>query len=124
MIDAPAAGETGLAAGTPAEAEIAARALLEKGVGTVIITLGAAGALVVTAGGAEHVPGFTVDVVDTTGAGDAFSGALAVALSVRQPLAQAVTFANAVAALQVTRQGAAAAMPRRAEVEAFLMGVG
>lgn len=115
---------TGLAAGTPAEAEIAARALLEKGVGTVIITLGAAGALVVTAGGAEHVPGFTVDVVDTTGAGDAFSGALAVALSVRQPLAQAVTFANAVAALQVTRQGAAAAMPRRAEVEAFLMGVG
>jgi len=114
---------TGLAAGTPAEAEIAARALLEKGVGTVIITLGAAGALVVTAAGAEHVTGFTVDAVDTTGAGDAFNGALAVALSERQPLAQAVAFANAVAALQVTRQGAAAAMPRRSEVETFLLEV-
>ena len=114
---------TGLAAGTPAEAEIAARALLKKGVGIVIITLGAAGALVVTVAGAEHVAGFTVDAVDTTGAGDAFNGALAVALSERQPLVQAVTFANAVAALQVTRMGAAAAMPRRSEVESFLSGV-
>ena len=115
---------TGLVAGTPAEAEIAARVLLKKGVGIVIITLGAAGALVVTAASAEHVAGFTVDAVDTTGAGDAFNGALAVALSERQPLARAVTFANAVAALQVARQGAAAAMPRRSEVEAFLLGAG
>lgn len=80
--------------------------------------------LVVTAAGAEHVAGFTVDAVDTTGTGDVFNGALAVTSSERQPLAKAVTFANAVAALPVTRQGAAAAMPRRSGAEASLSGVG
>lgn len=114
---------TGLPAGTPVEAKLAADALLGKGVGTVIVTLGRAGALAVTNDGVAHVAGFTVDAVDTTGAGDAFNGALAVALAEGRPLVEAVTFANAVAALQVTRQGAAAAMPTRDEVEAFLLDV-
>ncbi|MGC9520958.1 MAG: ribokinase [Anaerolineae bacterium] len=116
---------TGVDAATPEQAERAARRLLQKGVGTVIVTLGADGALAVSkaASGeawAHHVPGYQVDVVDTTGAGDAFNGALAVALAEDQPLLEAVRFANAAAALQVTRQGAAPAMPTREEVETFL----
>jgi len=75
---------------------------------------------VVTSGGAELVPGFKVEVVDTTGAGDAFSGALAVALAEGADLAAAVAFANAAAALQVTKLGTAPAMPYRADVDAFV----
>jgi len=59
-------------------------------------------------------------VVDTTGAGDAFNGALAVALAEGQPLADAVAFANVAAALQVTKLGTAPAMPYRDDVEAVL----
>ncbi len=102
------------------EAEAAARQLLDTGVGIAIITLGVNGALLVTKDDAQHVPGHKVDVVDTTGAGDAFNGALAVALAEGQPLADAVAFANVAAALQVTKLGTAPAMPYRADVEAVL----
>ena len=63
------------------EVEAAARDLLARGVGIVVVTLGADGALIVTPDSAQHVPGYKVDVVDTTGAGDAFNGALAVAMA-------------------------------------------
>ncbi|MBN1261591.1 MAG: ribokinase [Anaerolineae bacterium] len=103
-----------------AEAEDAARKLLATGVGVVIITLGANGALIVDHEQVQHVPGQKVDVVDTTGAGDAFNGALAVALAEGMPLGTAVAFANAAAALQVTKVGTAPAMPYRHEVAALL----
>lgn len=70
------------------------------------------------------VPGFTVpEVVDTTGAGDAFNGGLAAALAEGMPLEAAVRFGNAVGALSVTRRGAAPAMPTRAEIDAMLATV-
>jgi ribokinase len=106
----------------PREAEAAARQLLAQGVGTAVITLGAKGALIVTPTETGHVPGQQVEVVDTTGAGDAFNGALAVALAEGKELVEAVAFSNAAAALQVTRFGTAPAMPYRDEVEALLAG--
>jgi ribokinase len=106
----------------PQEAEAAARQLLAQGVGIAVITLGAQGALIVTPTETRHVPGQQVEVVDTTGAGDAFNGALAVALAEGKELVEAVAFSNGAAALQVTRFGTAPAMPYRDEVEALLAG--
>jgi ribokinase len=111
---------TGMPVTNLKEAEAAARKLLSLGVKAAVITLGAQGALAVTPTIAQRVPGRKVEVVDTTGAGDAFSGALAVALAEGQELLSAVAFANAAAALQVTRLGTAPAMPYRSEVEAML----
>jgi ribokinase len=104
----PMNGERGL--------EQVASALLARGVGAVIITLGAAGAYVATAEHRETVPGWPVDARDTTGAGDVFNGALAVALAEALPVLDAVRFANAAAAISVTRDGAQPAAPRRAEI--------
>ena len=67
-----------------------------------------------------HVPAFPVTVVDTTAAGDAFNGALAVALAEGCPLAEAVRFANAAAGLACTQRGAQNSLPVRTQVEAFL----
>jgi ribokinase len=106
----------------PQEAEAAAQQLLAQGVGIAVITLGAQGALIVTPTDTRHVPGQQVEVVDTTGAGDAFNGALAVALAEGKELVEAVAFSNAAAALQVTRFGTAPAMPYRDEVEELLAG--
>ncbi len=111
---------TGLPAATLPEAEEAARALLRRGPGTVIVTLGPRGALVVDGQTAQHVPGLQVEAVDTTGAGDAFIGALAVALAEGRPLAEAVRRANVLAALSVKRPGTQTSFPRRDEAEAFL----
>lgn len=96
--------------------EDAATALLRRGVGAVVITLGAAGAYVATAEFRETIPGHRVEARDTTGAGDVFNGALAVALAEQMSLADAVRFANAAAAISVTRDGAQLATPRRAEI--------
>lgn len=111
---------TGLPVHTLEEAQRAGEHLLAQGVGVVVITLGARGALIVAREGTQHLPGRRVQVVDTTGAGDAFNGALAVALAEGRALPDAVAFANAAAALQVTRMGTAPAMPYRSEVEALL----
>ena len=78
------------------------------------------GALLATDQGSQLVPGFAVEVVDTTGAGDAFTAALTLALAEGQPLPEAVRLGNAAGALAVTRFGTMSAMPTRAEVEAFL----
>ncbi len=104
---------------TVAEAERAARLLLADGPGTVIVTLGARGALIVNEGSCEHVPAPAVQAVDPTAAGDAFTGSLAVFLAEGLPLSQAVRQANAVAALSVTRMGAQNSLPRREEVDRF-----
>ncbi|MDF1514276.1 MAG: ribokinase [Anaerolineae bacterium] len=111
---------TGLRISTLRQAENAADALLSLGVQTAVMTLGADGALVATNQGKHIVPSYRVEVVDTTGAGDAFNGALAVAVAEGKSLDRAVAFANAAAALQVTKVGTAPAMPRRDEVEKLL----
>jgi ribokinase len=120
----PNALEAATLVGHPVEdaaaAETAARELLKGGPQAVVLKRGAAGALLVTREGSQHIPAFRVTVVDTTGAGDAFSGALTVALAEGKPFPEAVRFANAAGALTVTRVGTLPAMPTRAEVEALL----
>jgi ribokinase len=112
---------TGIAVTSLADAERAADALIARGVGAVIVTLGAKGVLYRKAGSSVHAPARAAGpVVDTTGAGDSFNGGLAVALAEGLPMEQALRFANAVAGIAVTRPGAANAMPKRAEVQAFL----
>lgn len=107
----------GLKAETP---ERAASALLKSDQQRIIITLGSQGARLVERAGTVAIPGYDVDVVDTTGAGDAFNGALAVAIAEGRRQNDAIAFANAAAALCVTKPGTAPSMPHRSEVEAFL----
>jgi ribokinase len=111
---------TGVTAADPDAAVHAAVRLRELGAGAAIVTLGEQGALVAGRDATRHIAGFAVPVVDTTAAGDAFNGALAVALTERRALPEAVRFAHAAAALACTRRGAQAALPSRAEVEALL----
>jgi len=98
----------------------AAERLVRKGAGAVVITLGARGAYYDDGTKAGFVSGFKVKAVDATAAGDVFSGALAVSLAEGHPLPQAVLFANAAAALSVTRLGAQPSAPKRKEIEGFL----
>jgi ribokinase len=120
----PNAGEAAALAGVevtePESARRAADRLRARGAGTVVVTLGEQGALVVTPGMAVHFPAFPVTAVDTTAAGDAFTGALAVGLAAGGTLEQAIPLANAAAALTCTRRGAQDALPDRASVEQFL----
>lgn len=111
---------TGMSAATPEEAEQGALALRARGIETVVVTLGGKGSLLVREGESRVVPAWPVDVVDTTAAGDAFNGALAVAIARGDEWQDALTFANAVGALAVTKFGAQPSMPTRADVEAFL----
>ncbi len=98
----------------------AARGLLSRGDQTAVVTLGAQGAQIISADESILVPTFEVDVVDTTGAGDTFNAALAVGLSEGKRLSDAVRFANAAAALCVTKPGAADSVPARSEVRELL----
>lgn len=112
---------TGIEVVDTPSAHLAAKRLQSMGVRDVIITLGKMGAYLLTCDGeALHFPTMDVDVLDTTGAGDAFNGGLATALSQGKDLKQAVFFATAVASLCVTKVGTAPAMPTAAEVHAFL----
>lgn len=100
---------------------IASEKLYEMGVNTVIITMGKQGAYLYRGGEqGKLVTGFRVNAVDTTGAGDAFNGGFAYALSCGKSIDEAITFANAVAALSVTKVGTAPAMPYRQDVEKLL----
>ncbi|MGP1397097.1 MAG: ribokinase [Inquilinaceae bacterium] len=108
---------------TRAQAEDAADIFLQRGVGTVLVTLGAEGVLLKDRSGVQHVPSFRAGtVVDTTGAGDAFNGGFAVGLARGLAPAEAARFGCAVAGLSVTRHGTAPSMPRRDEIEALLRG--
>ena len=112
---------TGLPVTTLAEAEAAADALLARGVGACLITLGERGALYRDPTRSVHVPVISAGaVVDTTGAGDAFNGGFAVALTEGRDVVEAVRFGCATAGISVTRPGTAPAMPSRAEIDALL----
>jgi ribokinase len=97
----------------------AARLLQSQGCKQVIVTRGAAGCLVV-AEEVTHIPAFSVRAIDATAAGDAFNGALAAGLSEGHSLCKAARWANAAAAISVTRRGAQPSLPSRAEILEFL----
>jgi len=94
-----------------------ARQLQARGAKTIIVTMGEQGALILENGEATAVPGLAVEVVDTTGAGDAFNAGLAVALAEGKPLVEAVRFANCAGALACTRLGVIPALAHRRAVE-------
>ena len=100
-------------------AEKAATVLLDRGIDTVIVTLGPQGSYFATREGGDFVPAHSVEAIDSVGAGDAFNGALAVALAEGMPLERAVRVASAAGALSVTRSGAQDSMPMREEVLAL-----
>jgi ribokinase len=102
----------------------AARALRARGPRVVVITLGAHGACVADESTVMQIPAFVVQPVDAPAAGDTFCGALAVALVEGQPLTQAAQFANAAAAIAVTRLGAQPSIPNRGEIEQLMVTVG
>ncbi len=102
------------------KASKAAEVLHRLGSKAVIVTMGENGALISEPERSQIIKSFKVEAVDTTAAGDTFNGALAVALAEKQPLPEAVRFAQAAAALSVTRSGAQESTPRREEIERFL----
>jgi ribokinase len=104
------------------EAENAARKLLASGPSTVIVKLGALGVVIANNTGCQRVPGFPVQAVDSTAAGDTWNGGFAVALAEGKEIAAAAKFANAAGAISVTRSGAQSSIPRRAEVDRLLSG--
>jgi ribokinase len=104
---------TGNPATTVEEAAAAAWELLRRGPRTLVVTLGERGALIAEATAAEHVPAPQVEAIDSSGAGDAFIGALGVFLAEGTPLNEAVRRANRAAALSVTRLGTQASFPTR-----------
>ncbi len=103
-----------------ADPPAAARRLSRDGEASVIVTLGARGALLLERGEARLLPAPAVDAVDTSGAGDVFAGVLSGCLARRLPLVAAVTVGVAAAAIAVTRRGTLAACPSRAEIAALI----
>lgn len=115
---------TGITITDERDAARAAESFLSKGCEVAVIKLGERGAFLASDSNRQLMPAVPVNAVDSTAAGDAFAGALAVALAEGNALDAAVRFANATAALSVTRMGAQPSMPRRDEVNAFANGRG
>ncbi len=111
---------TGVDVRDEAGARKAAEVLVRQGVGAALITMGAQGAYVFSDSFRGMVKGYAVEAVDSTAAGDVFNGALAAALCEGRRLREAAVFANAAAAISVTRLGAQPSIPRREEIDAFL----
>lgn len=110
----------GFPVGDRASAQRAGEVLVERGVAIAIVKLGHQGAIAVTTDQVWVQPAFSVPVVDTVAAGDAFNGGLATAMVQELPLPEALRWATAIAALSVTQPGAQPSMPTRSAVEAFL----
>ena len=111
---------TGLTVTDPQSARSAAISLTALGVPTVIITLGAQGAVLYNGHHDLYQPAFQVEVVDTTAAGDTFTGSYAASILAGCQPPEALIFASAASALAVTRLGAQTSIPDKAEVEAFI----
>lgn len=111
---------TGIRVENDDDAARAARALHDKGIGTVIITLGSRGVWASVNGEGRRVPGFKVKAIDTIAAGDTFNGALVTALLEGKKMDDAIRFAHAAAAIAVTRKGAQPSVPWRKEIDEFL----
>ncbi|KLW86076.1 MULTISPECIES: ribokinase [Enterobacter] len=111
---------TGIRVENDGDAARAAQALHDKGIGTVIITLGSRGVWASVNGEGRRVPGFKVKAIDTIAAGDTFNGALVTALLEGKNLDDAIRFAHAAAAIAVTRKGAQPSVPWRKEIDEFL----
>jgi len=111
---------TGITVKTDADAARAAGVLHNKGIETVLITLGSRGVWLSEQGNGQRIPGFKVEAVDTIAAGDTFNGALVTALLENQSMTDAVRFAHAAAAIAVTRRGAQPSVPWRDEIDRFL----
>jgi ribokinase len=124
-ILSPNAMEAATLVGYPIEDEAAveqaSRELLAAGPQAVVLKLGSRGAMILSEEQEAIIPAFPVEVVDTTGAGDAFSGTLTAAIATGLSLEEAVWRANAAGALTVTRLGTMPVMPTRQEVDAFLV---
>jgi ribokinase len=105
--------------GSLEEAVAAGRAALDRGAGAAIVTLGAAGAVVVDPGGVTRIDAYPVDAVDATAAGDAFVGALALSLARGADLVTAARFGAAAGAAAATRPGAQSSLPTQAELHAL-----
>ena len=108
---------TGISVDDIPSAQQAAKLLLEKGVGAAIVKLAEQGVYWASREASGHVPAYEVEVVDTISAGDAFSGALAVALGEGRSMEVAIRYGSAAGALAVTKRGVQTAMPTRAEVD-------
>jgi ribokinase len=125
-IFCPNESETELLTGKPVrtleEAVTAARVLLERGAGKVILTLGENGSLLVTGKESLHVPAIQVKALDSTGAGDAYVGSLAYFLAAGKPMAEAMRRANHIAAISVQSSGTQSSFPRAQELPAELLG--
>jgi ribokinase len=119
VVVTPNADEARALAGET-DVEAAARALAKRTQAPVLVTLGADGALLFDGGAVERLPAPRVEVVDTTGAGDAVNGALAAQLAAGRPLGEAARFAVTAAALSTRAAGARAGMPRCEQVLAAL----
>lgn len=111
---------TGVKVVDEATASQAAEVFHQKGIETVLITLGSKGVFVSENGLGNIVAGFRVQAVDTTAAGDTFNGALVTAMLEDKPFAEAIRFAHAAAAISVTRKGAQPSIPSRQETLDFL----
>ena len=108
---------------TPDDAKKAGQILCERGAKTALITLGENGIYIHNDTISQHVPAIPANVVETTGAGDAFVGGFATALSEGKDILSAVMFGNATASIAVSRAGAATSMPTRVEVENLLQKI-
>ncbi|MFC3393800.1 ribokinase [Brenneria rubrifaciens] len=115
---------TGVMVQTEEDVTRAAQVLHDKGIETVLITLGSRGVWLSVKGEGQRIPGYRVKAVDTIAAGDTFNGALVTALLENQPMSSAVKFAHAAAAIAVTRRGAQPSVPWRNEIDAFLLAQG
>lgn len=110
---------TDIAVSDKESALTAGKFLLSQGVNSVIVTLGDDGALLVSDEKEQHFPSYKVDVVDTTGAGDAFNGGLAYSLATGESIERAIDFASKVAALSVTKVGVVPGLPSMQDVEKY-----
>lgn len=107
----------GLSPNDPSSTNELAQRLRQRGVGSLIVTMGEKGAMLLTDDHTEHIPGVAIEVVDTTGAGDAFNSGLAVALAEGRPLVEAVKYANCAGAIACTKLGVIPALGDRAMVD-------